>query len=125
MPPDPGGGTVVVGEPAAPGTGAGPLVRCWPHQTGARDCRDAILLVDRPVPGLAPLLFGARGVIARSGAASCHLAQVARSLGVPMVTGCRADSVTGLAPAPGAWTAAVNGSTGAVTLLPAQPNPSA
>jgi len=74
--------------------------------------------VDRPVPALAPLLFGARGVIARSGAAACHLAEVARSLGVPMVTGCPADSVTGPDPAPGAWTAAVNGSTGAVMLLP-------
>ena len=124
-PPAPHGGTLVVGEPAAPGTGVGPLVRCRPHETVARDCRDAVLLVDRPVPGLAPLLFGARGVIARSGAASCHLAEVARSLGVPMVTACRADTVTGPDPAPGAWTAAVNGSTGAVTLLPATPNPPA
>jgi phosphoenolpyruvate synthase/pyruvate phosphate dikinase len=114
MPPAPGGGTLVVGEPAAPGTAAGPLVACRPHDIAARDCRDAILLVDRPVPALAPLLFGARGVVARSGAAACHLAEVARSLGVPMVTGCRTDTVTGPDPAPGAWTAAINGTTGAV-----------
>jgi phosphoenolpyruvate synthase/pyruvate phosphate dikinase len=119
----PGGGTLVVGQPAAPGTAVGPLVACRPHETVGRDCRDAILLVDRPVPGLAPLLFGARGVVARSGAPACHLAEVARSLGVPMVTGCRADTVTG--PDPSGWFATVNGTTGAVTLLPASPNPSA
>jgi signal transduction protein with GAF and PtsI domain len=79
------------------------------------DCRDAILLVDRPVPALAPLLFGARGVISRSGAAGSHLAEVARSLGVPMVTGCRTETVTG--PAAAGWVAAVNGGTGEVALL--------
>jgi phosphoenolpyruvate synthase/pyruvate phosphate dikinase len=119
----PGGGTLVAGEPAAPGTAVGPLVACRPHETVARDCRDAILLVDRPVPALAPLLFGTRGVVARSGAPACHLAGVARSLGVPMVTGCPADTVTG--PDPSGWFATVNGTTGAVTLLPGSPSPSA
>jgi phosphohistidine swiveling domain-containing protein len=119
----PGGGTLVAGEPAAPGTAVGPLVACRPHETVARDCRDAILLVDRPVPALAPLLFGARGVVARSGAPACHLAGVARSLGVPMVTGCPADTVTG--PDPSGCFATVNGTTGAVTLLPGSPSPSA
>jgi signal transduction protein with GAF and PtsI domain len=77
------------------------------------------VLVDRPVPALAPLLFGARGVIARTGAASSHLAEVARSLGVPMVTCCRPETVTGPAPAPGAWLATINGGTGEVVLAPA------
>jgi pyruvate,water dikinase len=102
--------------PTAPGVAAGPLVPCRPHESLARDCRDAILLVERPVPGLAPLLFGARGVISRSGAAGSHLAEVARSLGVPMVTGCRTETVTGPDPAPGAWTATINGTTGEVLL---------
>jgi phosphoenolpyruvate synthase/pyruvate phosphate dikinase len=110
-------GTRVPAQPAAPGTAAGPLLACRPHETVGRDCRDAILLVDRPVPALAPLLFGARGVIARSGAPGSHLAEVARSLGVPMVTGCRVEAVTGPDPAPGAWTAVLNGGTGEVTLL--------
>jgi phosphohistidine swiveling domain-containing protein len=110
-------GTRVPGQPAAPGTAAGPLVPCRAHESAARGCRDAILLVDRPLPGLAPLLFGARGVIARSGAAGSHLAEVARSLGVPMVTGCRVETVTGPDPAPGAWAAAINGATGDVALL--------
>ena len=112
-------GTPVPASPAAPGTAAGPLLPCRPHESLARDCRDAILLVDRPLPALAPLLFGARGVISRSGAAGSHLAEVARSLGVPMVTGCRTETVTGPDPAPGAWTAAINGGTGEVLLKPA------
>jgi phosphoenolpyruvate synthase/pyruvate phosphate dikinase len=115
--PMPTGGLRVTGRPAAPGTAAGPLVACWPHETGAKDCRGAIMLVDRPVPALAPLLFGARGVIARAGAASSHLAEVARSLGVPMVVGCRHETVTGPHPAAGAWFATINGATGEVVLL--------
>jgi phosphoenolpyruvate synthase/pyruvate phosphate dikinase len=117
--PVPADGLRVEGRPAAPGTAAGPLVACWPHETGAKDCRGAIVLVDRPVPALAPLLFGARGVIARAGAASSHLAEVARSLGVPMVVGCRPETVTGPRPAPGAWLATINGGTGEVVLAPA------
>jgi phosphoenolpyruvate synthase/pyruvate phosphate dikinase len=118
-PPMPVEGLRVAGRPAVPGTAAGPLVACRPHETGASECRGAIVLVDRPVPALAPLLFGARGVIARTGAASSHLAEVARSLGVPMVTCCRPETVTGPAPAPGAWLATINGGTGEVVLAPA------
>jgi len=114
--PLPVAGTRVPGRPAVPGTAAGPLVACAPHERAARDCRGAIVLVDRPVPGLAPLLFGARGVISRAGAAGSHLAGVARSLGVPMVVGCRPDAVTGPDPAAGAWFATINGGTGEVVL---------
>lgn len=117
--PMPAGGMRVAGRPGVPGMAAGPLVAGRPHQTGASDCRGAIVLVDRPVPALAPLLFGARGVISRAGAAGSHLAEVARSLGVPMVTGCRAETVTGPSPAPGAWFATINGATGEVVLAPA------
>jgi phosphohistidine swiveling domain-containing protein len=117
--PMPVGGVRVPGRPAAPGTASGPLVACWPHETGAKECRGAIVLVDRPVPALAPLLFGARGVIARAGAASSHLAEVARSLGVPMVVGCRPETVIGPNPGAGAWFATINGATGEVVLAPA------
>jgi pyruvate,water dikinase len=117
--PMPAGGLRIRGRAAVPGTAAGPLVACRPHETRAGDCRGAIVLVDRPVPALAPLLFGARGVIARTGAAGSHLAEVARSLGVPMVVGCRPETVTGPRPAPGAWLATINGGTGEVVLAPA------
>ena len=116
--PLPVAGRRVPGRPAAPGTAAGPLVACRPHEPAARDCRGAIVLVDRPVPGLAPLLFGARGVISRAGAASSHLGEVARSLGVPMVVGCRPEAVTGPDPAAGAWFATINGGTGEVIVVP-------
>jgi phosphoenolpyruvate synthase/pyruvate phosphate dikinase len=113
-------GEHVPGRPGAPGTAAGRLVACRPHERPDGDCGDAILLVDQPVPALAPLLFAARGVIARTGAAGAHLAEVARSLGVPMVLGCRPERVTGTRAVPdGAFLAAIDGSTGDVALLPA------
>jgi phosphohistidine swiveling domain-containing protein len=113
-----GNGEHVAGRPGAPGTAAGRLLACRPHERLAGDCADAILLVDQPVPALAPLLFAARGVIARTGAAGSHLAEVARSLGVPMVLGCRTERVTGTPAVPdGAFLAAIDGSTGDVALL--------
>jgi pyruvate,water dikinase len=113
-----GRGEHVAARPAAPGTAAGRLLACRPQQRPAGDCRDAILLVDQPVPALAPLLFSARGIIARSGAAGSHLAGVARSLGVPMVVGCHPEQVTGPAAGDGRWLAAIDGSAGEVALLP-------
>jgi phosphohistidine swiveling domain-containing protein len=106
------------GRPAAAGTAAGRLVPCQPHERPAASCVDAILLVDHPLPSLAPLLFGTRGLIARTGAASSHLAQVARSLAVPMVTGCQAQAVIGDGPHRASWLAAIDGTTGEVALLP-------
>jgi phosphohistidine swiveling domain-containing protein len=115
-----GRGAHVPGRPGAPGTAAGRLVAVKPHERPAGDCGDAILLVDQPVPALAPLLFAARGVIARTGAAGSHLAEVARSLGVPMVLGCRPERVTGTPAVPdGVILAAIDGSTGDVALLAA------
>jgi len=112
-------GRRLAARPAAAGQAAGRLVPCRPHERPAGGCRDAILLIDQPVPALAPLLFAARGVIARGGTAGAHLAEVARSLAVPMVTGCRAELITGPAPAGDGWLAAIDGSTGEVALLPA------
>ena len=113
-------GEHVPGRPGAPGTAAGRLLPCRPHERPASDCGDSILLIDRPLPALAPLLFAARGVIARTGAPGSHLAEVARSLGVPMVLGCRPERVTGTPAVPGgAFLAAIDGSTGDVALLPA------
>jgi phosphohistidine swiveling domain-containing protein len=110
-------GQHVPARPAVPGTAAGRLVACRPHERPPGDCRDAILLVDRPLPSLAPLLFAARGVMARAGAAGSHLAEVARSLGVPMVIGCHPEPVMGQRLAGGDWIAAIDGSTGEAALL--------
>jgi hypothetical protein len=110
-------GRRVPASPAVAGTAAGRLVACRPHERPPGDCRDAILLVDRPLPSLAPLLFAARGVMARAGAAGSHLAEVARSLGVPMVIGCQPEPVTGPCVADRDWIAAIDGSTGEAALL--------
>jgi phosphohistidine swiveling domain-containing protein len=110
-------GRRVPARPAVAGTAAGRLVACRPHERPPGDCRDAILLVDRPLPSLAPLLFAARGVMARAGAAGSHLAEVARSLGVPMVIGCQPEPVTGPCVADRDWIAAIDGSTGEAALL--------
>jgi pyruvate, water dikinase len=103
-------------RPAVAGEAAGRLVACRSHERPPAAWRDAILLIDRPLPAFAPLLFTARGVIARSGPAGSHLAEVARSLSVPMVTGCRPEAVTGVSPACPGWLAAIDGSTGDVAL---------
>jgi pyruvate, water dikinase len=105
------------GRPAVAGQAAGRLVACRPHERPPAASRDAILLIDRPLPALAPLLFTARGVLARSGAAGSHLAGVARSLSVPMVTGCHPETVTGAGPPGASWLAAIDGASGDVALL--------
>lgn len=106
------------GRPAVAGQAAGRLVACRPHERPPAASRDAILLIDRPLPALAPLLFTARGVVARSGAAGSHLAEVARSLSVPMVIGCHPETVTGAGPPGASWLAAIDGTTGDVALFP-------
>ncbi len=112
-------GRHVPARPAAPGVAAGRLVTVRPHERPGEATRDAILLIGRPVPALAPLLFGARGVIARAGAAGSHLAEVARSLSVPMVIGCRPEPVLAQGQPGQEWIAAVDGAAGDVALLPA------
>jgi hypothetical protein len=107
----PGGpaGTRVPAVPAAPGAGSGRLLYRRPHEPLPGDAGDVVLLVDRPVPALAPLLFAGRGdgpgtgggpgggpgtrvmvraVVSRGGPPGSHLAEVARALAVPVVTGC-------------------------------------
>jgi pyruvate,water dikinase len=106
------------GRPAVAGQAAGRLVPCRPHERPPAASRDAILLIERPRPALAPLLFTARGVLARSGAAGSHLAEVARSLSVPMVIGCHPETVTGTGPPGAPWLAAIDGTTGDVALFP-------
>ncbi|MBO0814712.1 MAG: hypothetical protein J2P30_06120, partial [Actinobacteria bacterium] len=60
-------------------------------------------------------------LLSRAGAASSHLAEVARSLGVPMVVGCHPETVTGPGPAAGTWFATIDGGTGEVALTSVRP----
>ena len=75
----------------------------------------AILLVERPLPPHAPLLLAARGVIARTGTPT----PLPPGAGprVPTVTGCRPEIVTGRHATDGSWLAAIDGTTGEVSLL--------
>jgi hypothetical protein len=97
-----GTGRALRAVPAAPGTGTGRMLYCRPHQPLPLDAGDVVLLIDRPLPALAPLLFAGRAgttvavraVVSRSGPANSHLAEVARAIGVPMVVGCALDRAT-------------------------------
>lgn len=80
-------GQVHSGEPASEGRAAGRLlVLNTPRRLpGIRERR--ILHVTTPLPGYAPLLWGAAGLVSATGSASAHLFDVARTLGVPAVAG--------------------------------------
>ncbi|MGH3501055.1 MAG: PEP-utilizing enzyme [Nocardioidaceae bacterium] len=107
------------GHPASPGGGAGPalLVRGRPGRT--RLPPRAVLVAPRPLPHLAPLLWGASALVTFGGGVGAHLVEVARSLNVPAVVGCPADSL-GVARGEGRppTLVAVDGNTGTVAVGP-------
>lgn len=71
-------------------------------------------MAPRPLPHLAPLLWGASALVTFGGSGAAHLVEVARSLTVPAVVGCAAEH---LLAAPDAGTlAAVDGDRGAVAV---------
>ncbi|HEY3683091.1 MAG TPA: PEP/pyruvate-binding domain-containing protein [Streptosporangiaceae bacterium] len=107
----------VPATPVTPGDASGPLLYLRPHTPAPSGVTGSVLLVDRPLPALAPLLFAAHGLIARSGPAVSHLSEVARCLGVPMVVGCHPETIAGALAAPG-WHAAIDGTRHEVALLP-------
>jgi len=100
------------GEPVAPGIGAGPIHRL---QAGAgRPGPRAVLVAPRPVPQIAPLLWGCAGLVTVGGSDGAHLFEVARSLGVPAVTS--PDFADRGIPPTGAF-AAVDGTVGSIAVL--------
>jgi phosphoenolpyruvate synthase/pyruvate phosphate dikinase len=77
-----------------PGEAAGRLVHVRPHESvPAPDPH--ILVCDRPLPAFAPLVFGARAVVSVAGGLGAHLAEVARSIGVPMLVQAPLPRLTG------------------------------
>jgi phosphohistidine swiveling domain-containing protein len=80
-------GTRHDGVPGASGRGVGRVRRV----TGPDDTSDLepgdVLVVEHPVPALAPFLWDRGGVVAASGSPGSHLCEVARSIHVPMVIG--------------------------------------
>lgn len=105
-------GIVSEGLAVSPGVGAGPA---HPLMAGAgRPGPRAVLVAARPVPQIAPLLWGCAGLVTTEGSEGAHLFEVARSLGVPAVTSLRFG-------VPGAWApgtlVAVDGDRGTVAVL--------
>lgn len=105
------------GRPAVPGIAVGRLVYQGPHEPAPERREGAILLVDGPLPAQTPLLLAARGVISRAGGPFPYQSAGGRHPGVPAVSGCDPEAVTGSHPADGSWLAAIDGSTGEVALL--------
>lgn len=80
-------GAVHHGIPASDNSGAG-RVLALDRPSSLRGARERwVLYVRTPLPGYAPLLWGAAGLVSATGSSSAHLFDVARSLGVPAVAG--------------------------------------
>jgi phosphohistidine swiveling domain-containing protein len=101
------------GIAAAPGVGSGaPMFVAARGEIRAPAAR-RVLVVARPLPVFAPLLWGAAGLVSESGSPGAHLFDVARSLGVPAVADCPLDGATERAAA----VVTVDGHGGAAFLL--------
>jgi phosphohistidine swiveling domain-containing protein len=101
---------------AAPG-------RALPASTGpaSPELPGPILVAARPLASLAPLLFGARGIVCQSGAGDSHLAGVARALGVPMLVQVPLTDVVGPLDSVGqdpGWLAVISGQRAELDLVP-------
>jgi phosphohistidine swiveling domain-containing protein len=119
-----GTGAVVLGEAVSAGSGAGVAVVVRGLPTDTVHLPRMVVVAPHPIPQLAPLLWGASGLVTAGGSAAAHLVEVARSRGVPAVIGCDEAQLFGLldgaAPFP---LVAVDGDAGRVvidTLIPRQ-----
>jgi phosphohistidine swiveling domain-containing protein len=106
------------GSSAAPGIGAGPV-----HVVGGQGAlrpprARSVVVAAFPDPHLAPLLWRASAVVVAAGGSGAHLFEVARSLGIPAVTGVDLRGRHG-------GLAAVDGDEGSAWTLPCPPTPPA
>ncbi len=106
-------GTWTAAMPASDGAGAGRLRRLEEPRALSGSLQRYVLYVPVPLPGYAPLLWGAAGLVAAGGSAGAHLFDVARSLGVPAVACCAPTEWEGVDEV----VAAVDGSSGEVGWL--------
>ncbi len=91
-----GTGAVVLGEAVSGGCGAGVAVVVRGLPTDTVHLPRMVVVAPHPIPQLAPLLWGASGLVAAGGSAAAHLVEVARSRGVPAVIGCDEAQLLGL-----------------------------
>jgi phosphohistidine swiveling domain-containing protein len=105
-------GYALTGAGAAAGIGAGRLRVHDGSPLGDREGGREVLALEEPVPQVAPLLWNAAGLVTAGGSVGAHLFEVARSLGVPAVTGVE------LSGAAEGSLAAIDGDAGTVFVLP-------
>lgn len=112
-------GTLTAGVPVVPGISAGRVVVVRDaHSPPPFEDRD-VIVADRPLPALAPLLWRAGGLVTATGNPAAHLMEVANSVALPTVLGVDLTSFGGLSGlAASAWIAAVDGDAGTVSFLP-------
>jgi phosphohistidine swiveling domain-containing protein len=101
------------GVPTVPGIGVGRPCLVGPTRSWAAPAPRQVLAVRSPLPHLAPMLWGSAGLVSEHGSTGAHLFEVARSLGVPAITGVRLPSDLGEEPL-----VAVDGAAGSVWVLP-------
>jgi rifampicin phosphotransferase len=91
-----GTGNVLLGEAVSGGSGAGVAVVVRGLPTDTVHLPRMVVVAPHPIPQLAPLLWGASGLVTAGGSAAAHLVEVARSRGVPAVIGCDEAQLFGL-----------------------------
>lgn len=111
-------GTDCHGTAVVPGIAAGKVVVVRnPHDPPQISPRD-VVVVDRPLPALAALLWSASALVAGAGNPAAHLMEVTASLGVATVLGVDLGPVGGMAGlAAGSRLAAVDGEAGTFTIV--------
>jgi phosphohistidine swiveling domain-containing protein len=107
-------GERVDGVAAAPGIGAGSVATVTNPHSARIAAHRPVLVAPRPLPGLAPMMWGAAGLVTGAGSPAAHLLEVAHSLRVPAVVGCPLDERMAAAAAGTRVIAAVDGVAGAV-----------
>jgi hypothetical protein len=110
-------GRKLQGEAISPGVGAGAVRYVEGLPASATPFPRMILVAPNPIPQLAPLLWGAAGLVTFGGSEAAHLVEVARSVGVPTVIGCDEEIMRALiGDGSGLVLAAVNGDRGVVSV---------
>ena len=104
-------GSSLAGTPASSGVGAGVHSRIDNAEKAASFVSRGVIVADQPVPGLAPLLWDAAGLVTETGSSAAHLFESARSLGIPAVSGVSL-------PGDSEQIVAVDGYTGLVATIP-------
>jgi phosphohistidine swiveling domain-containing protein len=112
-------GRKLQGEAISPGIGAGRVLYVEGLPASTTPFPRMILVAPNPIPQLAPLLWGAAGLVTFGGSEAAHLVEVARSVGVPTVIGCEEATMRSLIRDDGGLVlAAVNGDRGVIAVHP-------